>query len=345
MKFEHRIELLSKIGIDFINVCNNEMNDPSFPGFKEINDNNPWFTPEFVKFSLLHWGEQLKLDNLTSWLEKYDLNSYGLDNHVLGLIMAGNIPLVGFHDLVCGFAVGLKMNIKFSSKDNVLIKWVVNKFYDYDPHLKNKIICTENRLSGFDVIIATGSNNTNRYFDYYFGSYPHILRKNRNSVAIITGNETKEQLEELGEDIFMYFGLGCRNVSKLYLPENYDFNMMGQAFQKYAYLREHYKYANNFDYQYALIAMNQVERVDFGNLLLVERRDLFSPVAVVNFEYYDDINKVKNSLVANEDNIQCIICEEGMMKNYLKPGFSQKPGIEDYADNIDTIKFLLNLKK
>jgi hypothetical protein len=342
MEYGHKIELLSKIGKDFVNVCN-EVYDNSFPGFEKINNHNPWFTPEFVKFALSQWSQQLTDRNLDNWLSKYNFNHIDT-NPILGLIMAGNIPLVGFHDLICGIVSDFKINIKLSSKDNLLMKWVIERICTHNPELKKSITYSEDKLCGFDAIIATGSNNTNRYFEYYFGNYPNILRHNRNSVAVLTGDETIDELEKLADDVLLYFGLGCRSISKLYLPEHYNFNEMGKAFHKYYYLIDHYKYANNFDYQYALIAMNQVERVNFENLLLIERKELFSPVAVINFEYYTNIENVKNDLILNENKIQCVVCKNRITDKNIGFGDSQKPKITEYADNIDTIKFLLNFK-
>jgi hypothetical protein len=344
MNLEQRISLLSEIGEELkkagIGNC-----DSSFPGYDKIFFSNPWFTEEFVKFSLLEWSKQLTKENISEWLGKYNIRDKACPETVLGLIMAGNIPLVGFHDFICGFVTGINMKVKLSSKDEYLMKWIINKFYEKNPQLKEKIFCTTEKITGYNTVIATGSNNTNRYFEYYFSGYPNILRKNRNSLAIITGRETIEELEKLADDIFIYFGLGCRSVSKLMLPCNYDFNEMGKAFQKYIRLREHHKYANNFDYQYALIAMNAVEHINFHDLLLVERKELYSPVALVNFEYYSGIDEVKKYIYLNDENLQCVVCSEKFSDKILAPGETQRPGISDYADNVDTIEFILKLQK
>ena len=344
MNLNQRIKLLSEIGKDFADICKNS-SDNEFPGFEKIYHHNPWFTEEFVKFSLSEWSKQLTEENLKNWLKKYEIPDKTNDKIRLGLIMAGNIPLVGFHDLICGFITGVSISAKLSSKDKLLTEWLINKFYQKAPELKKHITYTEEKLTNYNTIIATGSNNTNRYFEYYFSGYPNILRKNRNSVAILTGNETREELEKLADDIFIYFGLGCRNVSKLFLPLNYDFNNMGKAFQKYLHLADHHKYANNLNYQYALIAMNQIEHVNFGNLLLIEKKELYSPVSVINFEYYPDLEYVKKNIYLNIENIQCVVSPKNISENTVSYGNSQKPDITDYADGIDTINFILNLQK
>lgn len=344
MNLSQRIKLLSRIGNIFSTIC--KMKDYSgFPGFEKIYHSNPWFTEEFVKFSLSEWSKLLCYENLNKWTNKYKISDNTDNKTMLGLILAGNIPLVGFHDLICGFVTGININIKLSSKDNILMKWAIENFYNECPDLKNHIIYTEEKLiNNYNAIIATGSNNTNRYFEYYFSNHPNILRKNRSSVAILNGKESINELEALADDVFLYFGLGCRNVSKIYLPYNYDFNNLGSAFQKYYQLKNHNKYGNNFDYQYAMIGMNQIEHVNLGHLLLLERDELYSPISIVNFEYYSDLNDIKSNLNLNSEKIQCIVSSEKITESTLNFGETQKPQIFDYADNIDTIKFILNLQ-
>ncbi|MDR2009741.1 MAG: hypothetical protein LBQ22_04595 [Bacteroidales bacterium] len=344
MNFEERIDLLCEIGEELRNAGAGNA-DTSFPGYDRIFFSNPWFTEEFVKFSLSGWGKQLTRENLREWLDKYNISDKTFPEIILGIIMAGNIPLVGFHDFICGFITGINMKIKLSSKDELLMKWVIDKFYEKNSDLKNSISYTTEKITGYNTIIATGSNNTHRYFEYYFSGYPNILRKNRNSIAIITGKETTEELERLADDIFIYFGLGCRSISKLMLPQNYNFNDMGKAFQKYLYLLDHHKYANNFNYQYALIAMNVVEHINFHDLLLVERKELYSPVAVVNFEYYSDMEDIKKYIYLNNENIQCVTSSEKFSDNIVNIGDTQRPRLSEYADNIDTVEFILKLQK
>ncbi len=343
MTLKERIETLSVVGSEMSEVCQTpELYN--FPGFERIYNSNPWFSEEFVRFALTECSKNLKTDILNKWSDKYNIPD-GLSDRTLGLIMAGNIPMVGLHDLICGFICGVNLNIKLSSKDSLLLKWIIDRILIKSPGYASKIKISESRVDNFDAIIATGSNNTNRYFEYYFSSYPNILRKNRNSVAILSGKETKEELEALADDIFVYFGLGCRNVSKIYVPENYDFNPLCNAFQKYIHLKDHFKFANNLDYQYAVLAMNKILHVNPGNLFLVEKSDIAAPVGVVNYEYYNDLDVVEQILTENSEKIQCIITKCTGFSDKLAFGKSQKPGLNEYADNADTISFILNLRK
>ncbi len=341
MKLKNRIEVLSAIGIEFIEICKNP-NQFNFPGFEKIYHSNPWFSEEFVRFSLSEWSNNLTEKKINNWLSKYSISD-NLSDTTLGIIMAGNIPMVGLHDLICGFICGINMNIKLSSKDNLLVKWIISRIVDKAPAYRSKILISENKVEHFNAIIATGSNNSNRYFDYYFASVPNILRKNRNSISILTGNESKEELELLADDIFLYFGLGCRNISKIYLPENYDFNPLCNALHKYIHLKDHFKFANNLDYQYAVLAMNNILHVNPGNLFLVEKTDISAPVGIVNYEFYSDLNSIIPIIDQNFEKIQCVITNCIEFSNKLAFGESQRPALNEYADNIDTISFILNL--
>ncbi|MBR5983651.1 MAG: hypothetical protein IK025_08040 [Bacteroidales bacterium] len=343
MNIKERIDILASFGNELAEICNgNEIKD--FPGFEKIKAYNPWFTEENVKFCLQNWNSQLKREELEKFCSAYPIDN-NLSDICVAIVMAGNIPMVGFHDFVCAFLCGVKIKAKLSSKDNVLMKWVIDRITAMSPELSGRIEYTEERLSDFDAVIATGSDNTNRYFEYYFGKYNKILRHNRNSVAILTGDETKEELTALADDVFMYFGLGCRSVSKLYLPRGYDFNPMGEAFQKYANIINHNKYNNNYSYQYAVMGMNKIEHVNFGHLLLTEKKDMNSPIGVLHFEYYDSIDKVANELEMQSDRIQCIVVKNKIFKNCIGFGETQKPNIYNFADNIDTIKFITGLCK
>ncbi|MBO7570559.1 MAG: hypothetical protein J6T48_00230 [Bacteroidales bacterium] len=343
MNIKERIEILASFGNDLAQICNGNEID-GFPGFEKIKAYNPWFTEDNVKFCLQNWCSQLKRDELEKFCAAYPIND-DLSNLCVAIVMAGNIPMVGFHDFACAFLCGVKIKAKLSSKDNVLMKWVIDRIKAMSPELSDRIEYTEERLSDFDAVIATGSDNTNRYFEYYFGKYDKILRHNRNSVAILTGDETNEDLTALADDVFMYFGLGCRSVSKIYLPRGYDFNPMGEAFQKYADIINHNKYNNNYSYQYAVMGMNKIEHVNFGHLLLTEKKDMNSPIGVLHFEYYDSIDKVVNELEMQSDRIQCIVAKNKIFKNCIGFGETQKPNIYNFADNIDTIKFITGLCK
>ena len=341
MNIKERIEILASFGDELAEICKgNEIE--GFPGFEKIKAYNPWFTEENVRFCFQNWHSQLNKETLAKFCSSYNIDD-NLSNFCVAIVMAGNIPMVGFHDFVCAFLCGVRIEAKLSSKDNVLMKWNIERITAKSPELTGRIMHTEERLSDFDAVIATGSNNTNRYFEYYFGKYDKILRHNRNSVAIITGDETDEELSALADDVFRYFGLGCRSVSKLYLPAGYDFNRMGEAFQKYDDIINHNKYNNNYSYQYAVMGMNKIEHVNFGHLLLTEKKDLNSPIGVLHFEYYDDIKAVENELMLNAENIQCIVAKSKFSENCFNFGETQKPNIYNFADNIDTIKFITGL--
>lgn len=251
--------------------------------------------------------------------------------------MAGNIPLVGFHDFLCAFVSGRQMLIKPSSKDKILISHLVENFFDNEPALKTEIEFSD-MLKGCDAYMATGSNNSSRYFDYYFKKYPHIIRRNRTSVALLTGVETTDELEKLADDVYSFFGLGCRNVTKIYIPTGYDFVPLLSAFNKYNYLAEHHKYKNNYDYNLALHLLNKVEYMTNGSLLLIENKSFFSPISQLNYEFYDDKSITLSQIKASDD-LQCIVSKEN-----IPFGKSQEPSVSTYADNIDTLRFFANLR-
>lgn len=250
--------------------------------------------------------------------------------------MAGNIPLVGFHDWMCIFISGHKAMIKPSSKDQVLIKHLVGKINEWDSEATTITEFSE-MLKGCDAYVATGSNNSSRYFEYYFNKYPHIIRRNRTSVAVLNGEETTEELEKVADDVYLYFGLGCRNVTKIYIPEGYDFVPLLEAFRKYNYLADHHKYKNNYDYNLALHLLNKVYYMTNGSILLIEDPRLFSPISQLNYEFYTDKKALKSTL-ATEQDLQCVVG-----KDFTPFGDSQSPSITDYADGIDTLKFLTSL--
>ena len=343
MNIKDRIDILASFGKDLEDICSGKVID-DFPGFEKIKAYNPWFTEENVRFCLNNWQTELRRENLEKFCASYPISDK-LSDFCIAIVMAGNIPMVGFHDFACAFLCGVKIKAKLSSKDNVLMKWAIDRITAKSTELTGRIEHTEERLADFDAVIATGSNNTNRYFEYYFGKYDKILRHNRNSVAIITGDETDEELSRLADDVFMYFGLGCRSVSKIYVPRGYDFNKMGTAFQKYADIINHNKYNNNYSYQYAVMGMNKIEHVNFGNLLLTETKDLSSPIGVLHFEYYDNIGNAIAEIEQQAENIQCIVGKKNIYEKNIAFGETQMPNIYNFADNIDTIKFITKLCK
>jgi hypothetical protein len=305
---------------------------------------NPWFLPQFTRFSFAAWAEALTEDKIRKWLEMYDAgHKKHKDPVVVGLIMAGNIPMVGLHDLLCILASGNKALVKYSSSDNQLIPALTELLITLVPEFEGRIITADGPLKNFDAIIATGSNNSSRYFEYYFSKYPSIIRKNRNGVAVLTGNETGEELRGLADDIFIYGGLGCRNVSKIYFPGNYPKESLFDSFSAYDFLQDNHKYMNNYDYQKSLLLINRVPHLDNGFLLLKEDNALMTPVSVLNYETYANIESLKDHLILMQDQIQCTVTNNSLFENAVPFGRSQFPQLWDYADGVDTMAFLMNL--
>jgi hypothetical protein len=304
---------------------------------------NAWFTPESVEKAVKATGKMLNPADMEIWLNKYDLNKTTPAKKV-GLILAGNIPLVGFHDVLCVLASGNHALIKASIQDARLIKHVLEKLVAIDSRFANQFSFVE-RLENFDAVIATGSNNSSRYFDYYFSKVPNIIRKNRNSVAVITGNETAEQLFNLGHDIFDYYGLGCRNVSKILIPKDYNLATFFEAIEPHQPIINHHKYNNNYDYNKSIYLVNSDKHLDNGFLLLKEDERLVSPLAVLYYAYYDDLASVQHLLETESENIQCIVSTASLpvKSQVVDPGMSQQPKLWDYADGIDTMDFLSRL--
>lgn len=334
MNLQYRIELLNNLG-EYILSDNDSWQEAK----EKAGHENGWFIPEFVELANQNIAHSfLQKDNLKSWVNSYKIpdTDPGFIPKTTGIIMAGNIPLVGFHDLLCVFISGHKANIKTSSKDRVLLNHLTEKWIETEPELKNYIQFSE-MLKGCDAYIATGSNNSSRYFEYYFKKYPHIIRKNKTSVAVLTGMETKEELENLSDDVYRYFGLGCRNVTKIYVPEGYDFIPLLGAFKKYNYLSEHHKYKNNYDYNLALHILNKKYYMTNDSILLIEDPSVFSPISQLNYEFYTDKEKLYNSLSENND-LQCIVGND-----FIPFGKSQTPTLNDYADGMDTFQFLCKL--
>jgi hypothetical protein len=307
---------------------------------------NPWFIPSFVRFAFSAWANALQEEKITKWINTYNPGDDRVkEPATIGLIMAGNIPMVGFHDLICVLASGNRALIKLSASDKILIPAALKVLNYNNPEFENKVIFAEGPLKNFDAIIATGSNNSSRYFDYYFGKYPHIIRKNRNGVAVLTGQETEVELEKLADDIFIYFGLGCRNVSKLYLPEGYEIERIFPSFNKYAFLADLHKYRNNYDYQKSLLLINRVPHLDNGFLLVKTDHSFISPISVLNTEQYQSVEQLNRHLSGIRDQIQCIVSVSQDIESAILPGQSQFPELWDYADGVDTMEFLSHLDK
>lgn len=332
MNLEQRLDLLERLGV-YLLSDNAEWLSAKEKAYRE----NPWFTPEFITLATTRIATAfLQRDALAAWVARYNIPPVNDQPKNVGIVMAGNIPLVGFHDFLCVFISGHRQTIKPSSKDETLIRHLVEQLWQWAPATRS-LIEFSTLLKGCDAYIATGSNNSARYFDYYFARYPHIIRRNRTSAAILTGAETTAELEQLADDVHEYFGLGCRNVTKLYVPAGYDFVPLLEAFKKYAPQADHHKYRNNYDYQLALLLLNNQFYMTNGSVLLVEAPSVFSPISQVNYEYYTDAAVVTGALQQSRD-IQCLAGRQG-----LPFGKAQLPDLTDYADGMDTLQFLLGL--
>lgn len=332
MDLQQRIVLMGRLGEYMLS------NDPEWLDIKQrASVENAWFIPPFIDQQVTGIAHNyLDPEKLQPFAVRYLNASDKAANKTIGLIMAGNIPLVGFHDFLCVFISGHTSRIKVSSKDNILFPHLVKQLTRWEPAVA-ELVRLEERLNNCDAYIATGSNNSSRYFEYYFSKYPHIIRKNRTSVAILDGNETIEQLGALADDVYMYFGLGCRNVTKLYVPKDYDFVPLLESFKKYNHLFEHHKYKNNYDYQLAILIINRIYYMTNGSIILREDPALFSPISELNYEFYTDQQAVRDSLSGNEA-VQCIVG-----KGHVDFGQAQSPSIDDFADGVDVMAFLRSL--
>lgn len=307
---------------------------------KDSYQHNSWFTENNLKLSLKNWSAELNKKNIENWLENYKIELKS--SKTVAIIMAGNVPIVGFHDLMCSLILGFKCIVKLSSDDKILIPLIVKFIQSRFDGFKEKVFFENNILKNFDAVIATGSNNSHKYFEYYFGKYPNLLRKTRHSVAVLNGNESDSELAMLSNDVFDYFGLGCRSVSKIFIPKGYDLDLLFNAFYMKRFVIDHNKYANNYDYNKAVYLMSEEKFYDNGFVILKEEKKLGSPIACVYFEYYDDLVQVQNIIKINNQNIQCVVSNEKIF-NGISFGTTQCPKLSDYADNVDTLKFLLKI--
>ena len=310
--------------------------------FQEIalraKNENSWFTEESIKSAFAGIVNYLERTSLISWTSQYQFNTTSPKR--VAVITAGNIPLVGFHDLLAVLISGNKLIVRPSSKDTSLLKFIVQKLIDFEPRFSDYIQFAE-QLKDFDAVIATGSDNSSRYFDYYFKKYPHIIRKNRSSCAVLSGFESDDELKTLAKYVFTYFGLGCRNVSKLFIPGEYDFVKLFESWQSYEHVLLHHKYHNNYDYQKSILLVNRDEFLDNGFILLQENKKLVSPIAVLYYEYYSDWNDLIKKLEEHQDKIQCVV--GNVSQASVRIGQAQSPKLDDYADQINTLEFLSKL--
>ncbi|WP_449387504.1 acyl-CoA reductase [Chryseobacterium lineare] len=296
---------------------------------------NPWFIVENQKFALQQWANLLTEDHINNWLKEYSISK---TQKRVGLILAGNIPLVGFHDVISVVLSNHIPVIKLSSKDRYMIPFLLKKWNEFSGgNVKFEFV---ERLENFDAVIATGSNNTARYLEYYFKNHLHIIRKNRTSVAVLKGDETEEELKLLAEDIFRYFGLGCRNVTRLFIPQDYVIDRIFESFLDFQEIINHNKYANNYEYNRAVYLLNQEKFWDNNFVMMKEDEKLFSPLSVINFSRYSSLDEVTNFITENEENIQCVVAKKELGLDSIDLGEAQNPGLDTYADNVDTMKFL-----
>lgn len=351
MLLENRIYAFTKLG-DFLsqfsikginkkeNISQNELFFDAFKmQIKRAKEFNSWFTEDNVLFALENWSKLLNSNTLSKWVANYKIPNQL--NKKVAVIMAGNIPLVGFHDFLTVLISGHDIVVKQSSNDKHFLP-LIAKYLEYvEPSFKGKITFTD-KLEKFDAVIATGSNNTSRYFDYYFGKYPNIIRQNRNAVAILTGNESSKDLEKLGDDIFRYFGLGCRNVAKIFIPKGYDFDIFFNAIFKFKDIINYKKYENNYTYNKAVYLMSLFKLQENGFLMLKEDTSYSSPIASLFYEYYTNLERLKEKLHLEQEQIQVIVSNTEI-ENSVKFGETQTPQLWEYADNVDTMKFLIEL--
>lgn len=307
---------------------------------REANLKNPWFTSENTKRSFEGLIAYLDEDKLSAWLKNYTIKEHSSKN--VGVVMAGNIPMVGIHDFICILVSGHKLVCKLSSSDDILIPFIASELINIEAGFADQIEFVD-QLKNIDAAITTGSDNSGRYFEHYFGKYPNIIRKNRTSIAVLTGDESTQDLTGLSHDIYSYFGLGCRNVSKLFLPKNYSISDLLNHFNSYGDLVHHSKYNNNYFYNKSIFLVNQDKHLDNGFTLFIESEKLVSPISVIFYEFYEDIDVLKNKLDLVKSKIQCIVTNSKNFENAISFGEAQKPEVWDYADNIDTLKFLLSL--
>lgn len=345
MKKDTKISALVQLGL-FLNKFLNQPEEEYSSDEQELETlmskseiENPWFTQESLRFALGKWADLLKEDKILQWLSTYRLPE---NQKKVGLILAGNIPLVGLHDIISVILSQHFAVIKLSSKDKCLIPFLMKKWEEF---LGGKLpFAFVDKLENYDAVIATGSNNTARYLEYYFGKVKHIIRKNRTSVAVLDGTESDEELQLLAEDIFRYYGLGCRNVTRLFIPESFKINCLFENFLNFKDIINHHKYANNYDYNRAVYLLNQEKFWDNNFVMLKEDTQLFSPLSVINFSRYKDLEEVKEFLALHREDIQCIVAKTDIeIDNTIPLGQAQNPSLDTYADNVDTMVFLCEI--
>ncbi len=333
MNLSERLEAFCSLGDAITNLS---MSDSKALAEKARNE-NPWFTEENVLMALMGIRVILNKRKLTTWAQTY--RPEPTESKTVGVVMAGNIPMVGFHDFLCVLISGHSLKAKLSSQDTILLKFIFQKLIEIEPRFSDRASFEEN-LKGVNAMIATGSDNTARYFEYYFRNIPHIIRKNRASCALIVGEEPKEEFELLGRDVFSYFGLGCRNVSKLYVPEDFEFKPLIESWKAFELVINHHKYANNYDYQKSILLVNCEPFLDCEFILLKESKSLISPIAMIYFEKYRSQQEVREKIEMHSDKLQVVVSAKGWFKDSVPFGQAQFPEVQDYADKVDIMNFL-----
>ncbi len=337
MDLKQTMDALHRVGQVFDNQDNIELQQAVELAFAK----NRWFSTDSTTMALRYWSEQLSPKKLDLWVEKEGITTNKSPKNI-GIIAAGNIPLVGLHDVVTVLLTGNTIKLKLSTDDEVLMQFFIDQLIQANPIFGQAIEVVE-RMKNIDAVIATGSNNTARYFEAYFGKYPHIIRKNRNSIAVLTGDESPETIKKIGNDILSYFGKGCRNVTQLWLPKGYDLVKFLDNLQGFTDIINHNKYVNNYHYHKAILLMNKDTHLDSGFMLLREDRKIYSPIGMINYTYYDSMGEVKEFLAQNAENIQCVVSESSSLPEAVPAGETQNPNLWDYADGVNTIQFLQGL--
>jgi hypothetical protein len=337
MTLEERIDAFAKLGSLIENISEEELSNL----YRRVENNNNWFTTAQTKNALDALLVFLNKDRLKNWLSEYVLDEK-IDPKSVGILMAGNIPAVGFHDLMCVLMAGHRACIKTSSTDQILIGWLIDKLVSIEPRIKS-LILVEDMLKNKDAYIATGSDNSARYFEYYFGKYPNIIRKNRTSVGILDGTESKDDFCDLAKDIFQYYGLGCRNVSKIFVPDKEILISFLDAIGDFSEVANNHKYFHNYEYNKSILLVNKEMHLDNGFLILQENQAVVSPISVLYYEVYQSQGELNELVAAIRDKIQCIVTKDGWFLGSTPFGQAQCPALNDYADGIDTMVFLKNL--
>ncbi len=350
MNLSARIECLSFVG-EVLRAYLQQISVDTFTSYylwlskaiEQAEAHNPWFTKDNVYFALNYWAQNLTESNLKQWLSAYNIEQSTLRKQNVLIVAAGNIPLVSFHDVISVYLVGHKAIVKLSSKDKHLLTCIVNILNHQYPETADYFLLTEERVPSFDAVIATGSNQSLPYFESYFGKKPHIFRGHRNAVAILTGNECPLELQLLGDDVFRYFGLGCRNVSKIFVPEGYSFDLLIKAFKKWEHVFYHHYYLSNYEYQKTIYLLNKEEFIDGGFFMLKHSDEISSPIGVIFYEYFSELRILATKISAWLSQIQCVVSKQNNDIKSIAFGTSQVPRLCDYADNVDVINFLIQL--